>query len=229
MRYDYLLRKDIFGWDVRNWSRALDLWDQVLPQSGDAELALEIGAREGGLSLYLALRGYSVICSDLENPERLARPCHERRLATANISYVAADASRLPFPDNNFSVIIFKSVLGTIGRNNRLDLQVQAVQEMYRVLKPGGVLLFAENLAGMRLHRFFRRFTRWGSYWRYVKTEEIALFCREFSRFSYKTFGYLATFGRSEFHRNLLHHVDIALDPCLKDHHKYIIFGYAQK
>jgi len=37
------------------------------------------------------------------------------------------------------------------------------------VLKPGGWLLFAENLKGSMLHRLLRKtFVRWANYWRYL-------------------------------------------------------------
>lgn len=221
--------QDIIGWDIKNWSVALRTWDKVLSQVPQGASALEVGAREGGLSLYFALKGFHVICSDVENPRVTAEIRHKRHGVSHLINYAAADATRLPFDSGRFDVVAFKSILGTIGRNDQINHQANAISEMYRVLKPGGILLFAENLAGTALHRFFRRMTKWGGYWRYVTIDEMQQFHGGFSHFNYATFGFLGTFGRNEFQRKSLHHIDKFIDPILKDHHKYIIFGHARK
>lgn len=124
--------------------------------------ALEVGAREGGLSLYLAQKGFHVVCSDVENPQAMAKGRHENHGVQHLVSYASADATRLPFDDCRFDVVAFKSILGTIGRNGQIEQQAKAISEIHRVLKPGGILLFAENLAGTALHRFFRKMTKWG-------------------------------------------------------------------
>ncbi len=228
-KYSNEILRDIINWDVKNWSVALASWDKALAHLQTGASALEIGAREGGLSLYLALKGCQVICSDFENPQGTAQICHQFHNLQNRVSYVAADATSLPFPDRQFDVVAYKSILGTIGRNDRPGLQAQATNEIHRVLKPGGTLLFAENLSGTTLHRFFRKMTKWGGYWRYVKVDEMQRFHEQFSEFQFGTFGFFGAFGRSEFQRGLLHHVDRLIDPVLKDHHKYIIYGYARK
>lgn len=228
-KYSNEFLKDVISWDIKNWSVALTSWDKALSQLPVGAHALEIGAREGGLSLYLALKGCQVICSDVENPQAAAQLRHKRHNIQNQVDYAAADATNLPFADQQFDVVAYKSILGTIGRNNQPQFQQQAIDEIHRVLKPGGTLLFAENLAGIALHRLLRRMTRWGRYWRYVKVDEMQRFHEHFSEFSYSSFGLFGAFGRSEFQRGLLHYVDRMIDPILKDHHKYIIFGYARK
>ncbi len=227
--YSRELLRDIIVWDIRNWGVALSSWDKALTHVPAGASALEIGAREGGLSLYLALKGLRVICSDVENPQAAAQNRHKNYGIQDHVSYVAADATSLPFANQEFDVVAYKSILGTIGRNDQQSRQMKAISEVYRVLKPGGTLLFAENLAGTALHRFFRRMTKWGGYWRYVRIDEMQRFHDQFSRFSYGTFGFLGALGRNEFQRQALHHVDKLIDPILKDHQKYIIFGHARK
>ncbi|MGB5105809.1 MAG: class I SAM-dependent methyltransferase [Candidatus Zixiibacteriota bacterium] len=229
MKYSKDLLKDIIGWDVRNWAEAIKLWDTVLQSPSDPALALELGAREGGLSLYLALKGFQVVCSDVANPEKLARSKHAGYGVEESVTYTAANATALQFENSRFDVVAFKSILGTIGRENHPELQQAAIREIYRVLKPGGVLLFAENLRGTGFHRFFRKFTKWGRYWRYVSVEEIRQFHREFSSFNYGTFGFAGSFGRNESQRRALHYLDRLIDPILRDRHKYIIYGCARK
>ncbi len=98
-----------------------------------------------------------MICSDIENPQATAQVRHKRHNVQHLISYVAADATNLPFADRRFDVVAFKSILGTIGRNDQRDSTGKAISEIYRVLKPGGILLFAENLTGTALHRLLSK------------------------------------------------------------------------
>lgn len=59
--------KDIIEWDIPNWSRAIKKWNK---SSGIASVkgkrVLELGGRSGGLSLYFALKGAEVVCTDLD-------------------------------------------------------------------------------------------------------------------------------------------------------------------
>lgn len=229
MKYTNELLRDIISWDIRNWGRALRVWDSALAHLPPHASALEVGAREGGLSLYLALKGCQVVCSDVENPQAIAQARHSKHQVQQLISYTTANAAMLPFEDQRFDVVAFKSILGAIGRDNQPHLQEQAICEIHRVLKPGGILRFADNLSGTALHRYFRKMTRWGRYWRYVQVDEMRRFHHQFSEFNYNTFGFLGAFGRNELQRHALHHIDTLINPMLKDHHKYIIFGYARK
>ncbi len=53
--------EDVFEWDIVNWSVALTFWNKHLQNSLVGARVLEIGARNGGLSLRLALNGADVI------------------------------------------------------------------------------------------------------------------------------------------------------------------------
>ena len=57
-------------WDTINWRRVLPVWDKYI---SDNEIKLlEIGSRHGGLSLYYALKGIAVTCSDYGFPTKTA-------------------------------------------------------------------------------------------------------------------------------------------------------------
>ena len=62
------------------------------------------------------------------------------------------DAHKLEFPDQHFDVVFGMSIL------HHLELEV-ALREVWRVLKPGGLLLFAEPLDNNPVGRLVRRFT----------------------------------------------------------------------
>jgi hypothetical protein len=50
-----LLLKDIIQWDVLSWKKAIDYWEKNINWD-EVTNVLEIGARDGGLSLWLALK-----------------------------------------------------------------------------------------------------------------------------------------------------------------------------
>jgi len=71
------LTKDIIQWDVKSWSKALSYWDSNV-EWNKIQRGLELGGREGGLSLWLALKGKTVVCSDLKDVQKTAEPLHKR-------------------------------------------------------------------------------------------------------------------------------------------------------
>jgi SAM-dependent methyltransferase len=217
-----------FQWEVRTWSRALPLWVKSvrsLPGTGGEALAL--GERDGGLSLLLAEQGFRTVCSDLEGPTDKAAQLHADHGFADAISYEAIDATSIPKPDGSFDVVAFKSMLGAMGTKER---QAQALREMCRVLKPGGVLLFAENLSASPLHRWLRtRFVNWGQRWRYIHpTADQDLFAG-FGAVEMQTTGFLAPLGRSEAQRNMLARVDALLLPLVPKVWRTVCYGVARK
>ena len=213
-----------------NWSLALNVWKDGITQKLDNCFALELGARNGGLSIWLAHQGCRVICSDLEGPTDYARKLHDEYKIRSRVEYKNIDATNIG-EEQKYDIIIFKSVLGGVGRNNRKDLLVKCIDEIYKALKPGGELLFAENLVASPVHSFFRKkYVRWGDEWRYVTPAEIFEFTSEFTSISYKTVGFLGAFGRNEWQRNILGFFDrLLFNFVIPDSWKYIIIGVARK
>lgn len=228
--FDRHLRRLIFEWDVDNWSRALRLWESILPSTAsDGATALEVGSRRGGIALYLAHKGYHVVCSDVDNPADVARPIHQAAGVASRIEYTAANVTAMSFADASFDVVAFKSVLGAVGRGGNTQLIAAAIAEMHRVLKPGGVLLFAENLAAGRMQMFLRRrFTSWAADWNYLTPQSMKEHFAAFEVTHFETFGVLANWGRTEFHRRLLHPIDLMLSPLTPKTQHYIGYGYAR-
>jgi SAM-dependent methyltransferase len=223
------LTNDIIQWDIKSWSKALTYWDINIDWN-NIENGLELGGREGGLSLWLALKGKTVVCSDLNDVQKTAEQLHIRHNVSSFIKYQDIDATDIPY-ENNFDIIVFKSIIGGIGRNDNFEIQQKVFQEIYKALKPGGKLLFAENLIASPFHqRLRKRFVNWGSSWRYVSLEDIKEFLKDFSTCEIKTTGVLGTFGRNESQRNLLSTIDqLILNQVSPDSWKYITYGIAQK
>ena len=223
------LIKDIIGWDIKSWSKALVYWNSAVDWS-NVQQALELGGREGGLSLWLGLKGVSTICSDLADVQKTAEPLHIKNNLLSKIKYQDIDATNIPY-ENHFDIIAFKSIIGGIGRNNNKEMQQLVFKEIYKALKPGGKLLFAENLNASPLHRLLRKkFVNWGNYWRYVSIPEVKEFLREFSSSNIKTTGVLAAFGRTESQRNFLSAADdLLFNKICPANWKYIVYGVAEK
>jgi len=221
---------DFIEWDIRNWSAALDFWLKHTTLNLPACSALELGSRNGGLSLWMALQGARVVCSDVERPTDVAARLHESRGVSQRIEYEAIDAAQIPYT-SRFDVVLFKSMLGAIGGSGDKQLQSRAIKEIYKSLKPGGELFFAENLVGSAAHRFFRgQFVKWGKTWRYISIGEMHEFLSPFSSVHYETVGFAGAFGRTELQRNLLGVLDQAiLDSIVPKTWRYIVVGVAKK
>jgi SAM-dependent methyltransferase len=217
-------------WDVRNWSTTLNYWLSESSQDLSNASALEIGSRHGGLSLWMASQGASVVCSDLNGPTEKAILQHRAHRVADRIEYRALDATQLPYQEE-FDLVVFKSVLGGIGSRGGKEAQLKAIKEMHKALKEGGELFFAENLIGSPVHQFFRnRFVSWAAEWRYVTIVEMEEFLSLFSQVRFCTMGFAGAFGRSETQRSLLGLVDKAiLDHMIPNRWNYIICGVATK
>ena len=221
--------KDIIQWDVKSWSKILTYWDRNI-EWDQVENALELGGREGGLSLWLALKGKTTICSDLKDVKITAEKLHKRHNVSDLIHYQDIDATDIPY-ENHFDIVVFKSIIGGIGRNDNYEIQQKVFKEIHKALKPGGKLLFAENLIASSFHqRLRKRFISWGNSWRYVSVKEMQEFLGDFSSFEIKTTGILGTFGRNERQRNFLSTIDaLMLNKVCPQNWKYIGFGVAVK
>lgn len=218
--------QDILQWDVASWGKALPLWQQQLDRLRP-QTALAIGEREGGLSLWLALQGIQVVCSDLNPfPDETAK-MHERYQVQDRISYQRQDALDLTVDDGHYDLVIFKSVIGSLSTKER---QLRAISEMHRVLKPGGVLLFAENMRSTYLHAYLRRrYIRWASYWRYLHWQQDRDLFEPFYKLDLRSYGLLAALGRSPWQRRALSSLDRFLCPITPSTWHYIMYGTAVK
>jgi lipopolysaccharide/colanic/teichoic acid biosynthesis glycosyltransferase/SAM-dependent methyltransferase len=222
---------DIIQWDIKSWEAALKYWQKNINWK-DISHCLALGERKGGLALWLALNGKQVLCSDLENTKEQALILHKKYKVTDKVQYEDIDATNIPY-ENQFDIVIFKSILGGIGRNNNIELQQRTVNEIHKALKPGGKLLFAENLRASPAHQFFRnRFVKWGRTWRYVSISELENFfsVSSFAGHKINSTGVLAAFGRTERQRNLLSVIDRGfMNYIFPKNWKYIAYGIVEK
>ncbi|MBI4280480.1 MAG: class I SAM-dependent methyltransferase [Armatimonadetes bacterium] len=99
---------------------------------------LEIGAGTGAnLPYYPA--GHSVIAAE-PDPHMVRRAAVKARMAPAQVHLVQAQAEALPFSDSMFDSVLCTLVLCSV------DDPLEALREVWRVLRPGGQLLFFEHV-----------------------------------------------------------------------------------
>lgn len=97
---------------------------------------LEVGCGTGNISLALARQGAQVVGLDASGP-MLAAAQHRARQHGLPIFWVKGLAGALPFPANSFEGVV--SILALDFMADRPG----AVQEMVRVLRPGGFIVLA--------------------------------------------------------------------------------------
>lgn len=110
---------------------------------------LDFGCGHGMAAVVFARQGARVTAFDLAP----AYVVEARRRATANrvaVSFLVADGQRLPFAGESFDAIWGNAVL------HHLDLP-QGAREVRRVLRPGGIAVFAEPWGGNVLLSLARR------------------------------------------------------------------------
>jgi SAM-dependent methyltransferase len=218
--------KDIVVWDIVNWSNAIKYWGDNAQIMNKNYECLELGSSKGGLSLWLALIGNNVLCTDLNGPEDDAYRLHEKYECTSRITYASMDATNIPY-ENHFDVIIFKSIVGGISSGNQ-ENKAKTLNEIHKALKPGGKLLFAENLEATGFHKILRKnFGTKG--WNYLRMSEVKDVFAPFKKIKYSTIGFFGCLGRNEWQQNFLGKIDSMLSSFIPHKSKYILIGVAEK
>lgn len=226
--------RDVIGWDVRTWGPAVGAWERALQALPPGPLnVLEVGAGPGGPSLWFALQGHRVVTSNLSATREQAAPLHERYGVADRIEYRDLDLTAgLPY-SAAFDVVVFKSVLGGLGGVDPA-LPGRALDAMHEALRPGGALLWAENLRGNWLHRAARSLAyrvRRVPIWQYLTLRRLReLLDARFEATELHVGGVLAVLGTSEAARDRLARADQAVfDRIVPASWHYMAYGSARK
>ncbi len=102
------------------------------------ERSLEVGAGTGYFSLHLLMAGVTraATCTDISPGMIEALTANAQRLGV-EVDACVADAEALPFEDRSFDLLLGHAVLHHLPDLDR------AFSEFYRVLRPGGFIVFA--------------------------------------------------------------------------------------
>jgi ubiquinone/menaquinone biosynthesis C-methylase UbiE len=109
---------------------------RLVPLTGE-ERALDVGTGAGALAIALAPFVREVVGVDVV-PELLAEG---RKRAPANVQFVEADATALPYEVGSFDLVCTAGMLHHVPRPELV------LAELDRVLRPGGTMLVVDRLA----------------------------------------------------------------------------------
>ena len=234
----YLERiEETIEWDILNWSRALAHWLVVVEQLDKTNTKiLCLGERNGGLSLWFALQGFRVVCSDFGGPREDAKKLHSKYGVSDKIQYADLSIFLLPYASDSFDIIACKSVVGGLKLNYKdrttrtLQNQKLAMDEVRRVLKPGGYFLGAENMKGSWIHSVGRNALKGKKIgWRHFQVFELKYLLQDFTHSDLLFFGFLGTYYPFRWLNRVFGRVDNILSKYLPDTMQYIGFIRAKK
>ena len=113
----------------------------------DARRVLDLGCGNGGQSIYLARMGYEVYGIDVsEEAIKLARDYASQE--QLDVTFLTQGCEQLSFEPDFFDAVICHGVLDHVPMETAID----SVQEIQRVLRPGGLSLV--SLASVRSSLF---------------------------------------------------------------------------
>ena len=128
--------EEIWNWSSSagklRWARRVALFRGLL--SGPRGQVLEIGCGTGLFTAELVSTGQQIIAIDI-SPDLLVHA--RKRVTDDNVLFALENAYATTFPDAFFDIIVGSSCL------HHLDLKM-ALREFYRLLKPGGKMMFTE-------------------------------------------------------------------------------------
>ncbi|MET0265492.1 MAG: class I SAM-dependent methyltransferase [Duganella sp.] len=128
-------------WTVHVLERALLDLDRLMPdQRRTFEVVADVGCGYGR-SLHKLQQRFSptrLIGMDID-PEMLEASAREAAANQVNAEFVCCSSSNIKLPDNSVDLLFCHQTF------HHLIDQEKAIEEFFRVLKPGGVLLFAES------------------------------------------------------------------------------------
>ncbi len=128
-------------WTVHVLERALADLQRLMPEPARSyPVVADVGCGYGR-SLYKLQQRFApqrLIAMDID-PEMLAAAAQEARALNIEADYVCCSSSNIKLEDNSVDLLFCHQTF------HHLIDQERAIAEFFRVLKPGGVLLFAES------------------------------------------------------------------------------------
>jgi hypothetical protein len=222
------LIEDCCGWNRKTWADAVESAVSQLPSDLGGRTVLEVGASEhSSLAPIFAAKGAKTFCSYYGHQ----REC----IANGRLRYVVEKYRMPKIPtleidingfDGTYDVIVLKSVIGGICRNDDYSVIRRVVENLAKNLTESGCILTFDN---GYIRAFQRARTSRGAgrnKWTYIKPRELIAALSDYDiridGFGYLNFGAATLpFGRkTDFVNDLVHLLDKAIIPVfgIKEH-----------
>ncbi|MEI4800709.1 class I SAM-dependent methyltransferase [Bacillus sp. NPDC077411] len=120
--------------------QATDSWTHMIQNIVDVKekRVIDIGCGGGIYTKQLAMMGAAeVIGVDFSN--QMIQAAKENCTHTSNVSFIQGDAYNIPFADETFDIVLSRAVI------HHLDYIPKFLQEAYRILKRGGILILQDR------------------------------------------------------------------------------------
>lgn len=148
------------GYFTRRHAEFLTYYE-LMPQKHWGKV-LEIGSGNGFNSAFLSNICDSVTATDLPDPDAsthtpglgLTKATLDT-LGITNVQVEPASANDLPYPDNTFDMVFSSHVIEHVPNN------AKAIEEIHRVLKPGGVNFMVIPTRTSHVYGVFAYWTHW--------------------------------------------------------------------
>jgi SAM-dependent methyltransferase len=141
----------VWNWDSPGGRHRAERRAQLFVEKGGLRpgvRALELGCGTGVFLQRVAASGASIAAIDLSSD--LLERAQSRLSGSANVALVRGNAEKMPFPDASFDTVYGSSIL------HHLSLE-RSLSESFRLLRPGGVVVFAEpNILNPQVTIMFR-------------------------------------------------------------------------
>lgn len=127
-------------WTVHVLERAFKDLERLMPASRSYPVVADVGCGYGRSlpKLYQRFKPTRLIGMDID-PEMLAASANEAKAHGVQAEFVCCSSSNIKLEDNSVDMLFCHQTF------HHLIDQEEAIKEFFRVLKPGGVLLFAES------------------------------------------------------------------------------------
>ncbi|MFZ5608672.1 MAG: class I SAM-dependent methyltransferase [Pseudomonadota bacterium] len=151
LRFSWL--SPFYDWVVRYSSGERRFKDMLVREArlGPDHVVLDVGCGTGTLALMLAAQAPRAVHALDADPQILEMGRQKSRAAGAAIHFQQGSAAALPYPDAHFDKVFCSLMFHHLPRATK----AAAIGEIHRVLKPGGMLHFAD------WGKPRRRFARW--------------------------------------------------------------------